>query len=374
MSRSKKLIHVLSGFLFSMPLALFMMVNMSITAIASDNISSSKEYLDTLNVGVASILDSDSRREIPKSDLSKKSTVSGNTTDEKAKKQEKKKSDLVMADVQNALNVRAEASEDSEKVGLLYKDCGGKILEQKDGWTKMQSGDLIGWAKDEYLLFDKAAEGLAEEVGNLIVTIETDALRVRKEPSTDAGIYVVMAQDDELDVIEVIDKEWISVEYENEVGYVSAEFVDMDFHIDAGETVKSIKAREKAEAEAKAKLNANQGAVVAGADDTRLLAALIYCEAGNQGYEGQLAVGAVVMNRVRSGAYPNSITGVIYASGQFPPALNGKVARAYSGNLPESCIQAAQDTLNGSTNVGTATHFKRAGAHDGIVIGAHVFW
>ena len=80
------------------------------------------------------------------------------------------------------------------------------------------------------------------------------------------------------------------------------------------------------------------------------------------------------MNRVRSGAYPNSITGVIYASGQFPPALNGKVARAYSGNLPESCIQAAQDTLNGSTNVGTATHFKRAGAHDGIVIGAHVFW
>lgn len=370
MSRSKKLFHMLSSFL----LALVMMANMNITAIASDNsTTSSKEYLDTLNVGVASILDSGSRREIP-GNLSKKSTVSGNTTDENAKKDEKKKSDLVMADVHNALNVRAEASEESEKVGLLYKDCGGKVLEQKDGWTKLQSGDLVGWAKDEYLLFDKAAEGLAEEVGNLIVTIETDALRVRKEPSTDAGIYVVMAQDDELDVIEVIDKNWISVEYDNEIGYVSAEFVDMDFHIDAGETVKSIKAREKAEAEAKAKLNANQGAVVAGADDTRLLAALIYCESGNQGYEGQLAVGAVVMNRVRSGAYPNSITGVIYASGQFPPALNGKVSRAYSGNLPESCVQAAQDTINGSSNVGTATHFKRAGAHDGIVIGDHVFW
>ncbi len=370
MSRSKKLFHMLSSFL----LALVMMANMNITAIASDsNTTSSKEYLDTLNVGVASILDSGSRREIP-GNLSKKSTVSGNTTDENTKKEEKKKSDLVMADVHDALNVRAEASEESEKIGLLYKDCGGKVLEQKDGWTKLQSGDLVGWAKDEYLLFDKAAEGLAEEVGNLIVTIETDALRVRKEPNTDAGIYVVMAQDDELDVIEVIDKDWISVEYDDEIGYVSAEFVDMDFHIDAGETVKSIKAREKAEAEAKAKLNANQGAVVAGADDTRLLAALIYCESGNQGYEGQLAVGAVVMNRVRSGAYPNSITGVIYASGQFPPALNGKVARAYSGNLPESCVQAAQDTINGSSNVGTATHFKRAGAHDGIVIGDHVFW
>ena len=60
-----------------------------------------------------------------------------------------------MADVQDALNVRAEASEESEKVGLLYKDCGGRILERKDGWTKIKSGDLIGWAKDDYLLFDE---------------------------------------------------------------------------------------------------------------------------------------------------------------------------------------------------------------------------
>lgn len=366
MLRSKRLFHILSGFI----VAFIMMEVMSITARASDNGASSKEYLDTLNVGVATILDPGSRREIPQPSFTKKDTVSGNTTD----KEEKKKSDLVMADVNNALNVRMEASEESEKVGVLYKDCGGRILEKKDGWTKIQSGDLVGWANDDYLLFDKEAESLAEEVGNLIVTIETDALRVRKEPSTDAGIHLLMAQDDELDVIEVINKDWISVECDDEVGYVSAEFVDMDFHIDEGETVKAIKAREKAEAEAKAKLTANQGAVVAGADDARLLAALIYCESGNQGYEGQLAVGAVVMNRVRSGAYPNSITGVIYASGQFTPALNGKVAKAYAGNLPESCLQAARDTLNGSTNVGTATHFKRAGSHDGMVIGDHVFW
>ena len=128
------------------------------------------------------------------------------------------------------------------------------------------------------------------------MTIDTDALRIRKEPSTEAEIFALMAQDDELDVIEVMDDEWISVKYDNKTGYVSAEFVDLDFHIDEGETIASIKAREKAEAEAKAKLTANQGAVVVGADDTRLLAALIYCEAGNQGYEGQLAVGATVMN------------------------------------------------------------------------------
>ena len=283
-------------------------------------------------------------------------------------------SDLVMTNVQNSLNVRAEASEEAEKVGMLYKDCGGRILERRDGWTKLQSGELIGWASDEYLLFGAEAEALAEEVGNLIVTIQTDALRVRKEPSTEAGIYGLIPQDAELDVLEVVNDEWICVDYEGESGYISAEYVQMDFHIDEGETMEEIRAREEAEAREKAKLTENRGAVVAGADDTRLLAALIYCEAGNQGYEGQLAVGATVMNRVRSGAYPNSISGVIYASGQFPPALNGKVAKVYAGNVPDSCIQAAQAAIGGASNIGGATHFRRAGSRDGIVIGDHVFW
>lgn len=355
----------------------------SMTAVASDSTTSSKDYLDSLNVGVATILDPSGKdmaardsgeRMYTESQLQRgMSSGDSDAANEDAEDSDSSKQ-LVMADVQDALNIRSEADEESEKIGVLYKDCGGEIIEKKEGWTKLQSGDLIGWAKDDYLLFNEEAEALAEEVGNLIVTIETDALRVRKEPSTEAEVFVLMAQDDELDVIEVLDKEWISVEYDDQKGYVSAEFVNMDFHIDSGETVASIKAREKAEAEAKAKLNANQGAVVVGADDTRLLGALIYCESGNQPYEGQLAVGATVMNRVRSGAYPNSISGVIYASGQFPPALNGKVARVYEGNVPESCLRAAQETISGASNIGTSTHFKRAGSRDGIVIGDHVFW
>lgn len=409
MSRNKKPIYALLSILLG--LMLMLAEDRSITVIASDNTQGSKEYLESLNAGVAKILNpsmelgaekdvKDTSGSVTEANDAIEASTEGITIEEgkelalkegnlnadtlrrdnaagdAASKAEtpKASSNLVMADVQNALNVRMEADEESEKVGLLYKDCGGKILERKEGWTKLQSGDLVGWAKDEYLFFDEEAEKMAEEVGNLIVTIETDALRVRKEPSVDAGVYVLMAQDDELEVIEVINDEWISVAYDDEIGYVSSEFVDLDFHIDEGETMSAIQAREKAEAEAKAKRTANQGAVVVGADDTRLLAALIYCEAGNQGYEGHLGVGAVVMNRVRSGAYPNSITGVIYASGQFPPALNGKVARVYEGNIPEGCIKAAQDAIDGATNVGTATHFKRAGARDGIVIGDHVFW
>ncbi len=358
-----------------------------------------KTYLNSSNAGVASIIDPSAYTiediteetqpeeevlDVSENDVSDAGAAEGETETAKTEEdepvkdepvKEEPKSDLVMANVQNALNVRLEPSEESEVIGKLYKDCGGTILERKNGWTKLQSGKMVGWASDEYLLFDEEAEALADEVGNLIATIKTDALRVRKEPNTESGVYGLIAQDDELEVIEVVNNEWLSVYYNDKTGYVSSEYVELDFHIDAGETIEDIKAREKAEAEAKAKLTANQGAVVANADDTRLLAALIQCEAGGEAYEGQLAVGAVVMNRVRSGAYPDTITGVIYASGQFTPALNGKVARVYEGNVSESCIQAATEAINGNTNVGEATHFKRVGLHEGgIIIGNHVFW
>jgi spore germination cell wall hydrolase CwlJ-like protein len=81
------------------------------------------------------------------------------------------------------------------------------------------------------------------------------------------------------------------------------------------------------------------------------------------------------MNRVRSGAYPDSIHGVIYASGQFTPALNGKVNSVYeNGKISDSCLRAAQDAVAGTSNVGDCTHFRRNNGRDGIVIGNHVFY
>ncbi len=247
---------------------------------------SRKEYLDTLNAGITKIMDpsSGSTDEEAIQELAEMSQAGG--------ARREKESDLVMVNVQVAMNVRAEADEKSDKVGLLYKDCGGRILERKDGWTRLRSGDLVGWANDEYLLFGEEAEELADEVGNLIVLIKTEALCVREEPDVNAQAMGFIPEDEELEIIETLDDDWISVKYDEKVGYVSAEYVDIDFHIDEGETMVAIQKRE--EAERKAKLTANQGAVVVGGDDTRLLAALIYCEAGSETYNGKLAVGAVV--------------------------------------------------------------------------------
>lgn len=108
-------------------------------------------------------------------------------------------------------------------------------------------------------------------------------------------------------------------------------------------------------------------------DDTSLLAALIYCEAGNQSYEGMVAVGAVVMNRVYSSSFPNSISEVIYQSGQFTPAYSGSLASALASGVPSTCYDAAVAAINGENPVGSALYFN-TGSGKGIKIGDHQFY
>lgn len=286
---------------------------------------------------------------------------------------EESKSTLVMANVNNAMNVRKEPNADSDRVGMLYKDCGGTILERKNGWTKIQSGNLVGWANDEFLLFGKEAEELASDVGVTLAHIE-DGLNVRKEPGTEAEVYGVLPKGEEVEVLSVGDDGWACIDYDGKDGYVSMDFVSIEFKLDEGETMDEIKARKKAEEEAKR--HVNYGEYTTDADTTLLLAALIHCEARGESYEGQVAVGSVVMNRVRSAAYPDSVHGVIYASGQFSPAQSGKVNQVLeSGKISPSCIEAAKEVLSGVSNVGDRTHFRRNnGTREGLVIGNHVFY
>ncbi|MBQ7616012.1 MAG: cell wall hydrolase [Butyrivibrio sp.] len=351
-------------------LATFLFMSRDITVEARSTAS----YLD-LATGITTIISPVSPLGIDKEAPEVKVAASAEASSEASRDEdsEKTESTLVMANVSSVMNVREEPSEESTKVGVLYKDCGGKILDRKDGWTKVQSGDLIGWAKDDYLLFDDDAEALAQDVGKQIVTSNSSALHVRKAASSEADVLGVLTENTFLDLVEDRGDGWIAVDYNDETGYVLADYVTTTFKIDQGETIAAIKIREAAEK--KNSLTKNRGAVSADADEVKLLAALIQCEAGNQPYEGRVAVGAVVMNRVKSGAYPSSIYGVIYASGQFTPALNGTVARVYdSGRISDTNYQAAQAAINGETTVGSALHFRRNNGREGIVIGAHVFW
>ena len=363
---SRRLFRALSGVTAGI-MAFTMMGRVPALAAGTDS-------LLNLHAGAAQVLDAiDTIQTEP--EAGEQSTSGTEDGEESADEADERKSGLVMADVKNSLNVREEASEESSKIGLLYADCGGEILDSVEGWTKIKSGNLVGWASNDYLLFGEEAQELAQSVGRTIATVNTAALRVRKEPSVEAGIYGQVTEGEKIEAItDETTEEWVAIEFEGDIGYISAEFVSIEFSVDAGETYEEIKEREKKEREEKAKLIANLGAVAVGTTDDVLLGALVQCEAGNQPYEGQLAVAAVVMNRVRSGAYPNTIGGVIYASGQFTPAGSGKVEAQIGKGVKESCLQAAREAIGGATNVGTATHFRRAGNHDGVVIGDHVFW
>ena len=128
-------------------------------------------------------------------------------------------------------------------------------------------------------------------------------------------------------------------------------------------------ARETQTREIKTKRNKPLAATVS---ETKLLAALIYCEAGNQPYKGQVAVGAVVMNRIRSSKYPNSMREVIYQRGQFGPAITGWLDRVLAeDNIPERCYKAAKAALNGENPIGDFLYFGCG--NYGVKIGDHWF-
>lgn len=109
--------------------------------------------------------------------------------------------------------------------------------------------------------------------------------------------------------------------------------------------------------------------------DVTLLAAIIECEAGYKNYDALLAVGAVIVNRMKHANYPNTVYGVIYQSGQFPPATNGKMDKILERGTKELCETAARDALNGKTNVEDCISFRSASSgRPGVIIGDNVFF
>lgn len=300
--------------------------------------------------------------------------------------EEKEWSNKLIASVENAsLNVRTAPDENSDLAGKLHRGDRAEIVEKAEGWTHIVSGNVDGYVKNDYCLFGTEALEFAKEVCGVKATVSSTGLRVRQNPSEDAEVYAQTAEGDVLDVITDAEQTegWVTVNYNGNTAYVKAEYVEVAIGYGTGITIEEEQEliRKAREAEAKKAAKARKASVsqnasvAASADDVTLLAALIWCEAGCESYEGQVAVGAVVMNRVRSGAYPSSIYNVIYQSGQFSPAGSGKVAATIANGVSASCIQAAQQALSGYDNTGGCLYFRnvRSGI-SGVVIGNHVFF
>ena len=168
--------------------------------------------------------------------------------------------------------------------------------------------------------------------------------------------------------------------YAGEISVAEAEALAYEAKlIAARNTVSALKDQLKKEEELArlsqkmAKRSLNEVSVSAGEED--MLAALIQCEAGGEPWAGKVAVGAVVMNRVMSGAFPNTITGVIYQSGQFEPVTSGRFAIVLSQGANAECYKAARAAMNGENNIGECLFFRTiVPGIKGTIIGHHVFY
>ena len=290
----------------------------------------------------------------------------------------------LMANVDEFLYVRAEADENASIVGKLYKGDKATVVAPGETWTHITSGNVDGYVKNEYCLFGTDALNYAKANFDTVAKVGTNGLRLRSEAAEDASVITALTEGTDLTVASDVEtpEGWVAVNYDGSTGFVSAGYVTLSFDLGEGVTLEeeqaAIKKAEEEEAAKKAAQTAattQKASVAASADEVTLLAAIIQCEAGNECYEGQVAVGAVVMNRVRSGSYPGSIYNVIYQSGQFTPAGNGSVAATVANGPKGSCMQAAQEALNGVDNTGGALSFRpTSSGQGGVVIGNHVFY
>lgn len=172
------------------------------------------------------------------------------------KKEEEGFKSLVIAQVNDYVNVRSIPSEEGEILGKLYDKSVGEFIEEDNGWYKITSGSVTGYVKAEYCVTGDDAVALAKNVGNRIATVTTTTLKVREEPSLDATVLGLVPIQDQLLVTEELDN-WVKVNIEEGDGYVSLDYVTLSTEFVKAESREEEEARlAKEEAERKAALEA----------------------------------------------------------------------------------------------------------------------
>lgn len=157
-------------------------------------------------------------------------------------------SNLVIADVNDYVNVRSIPSEDGEIVGKLYDESVGDFLEEENGWYKIESGNCIGYVKAEYCVTGEAANELAKEVGRRTAVVTTETLNVRKEPNTHSPILGMVPLEEVLTVTDEAGG-WVQIKIEEGYGYVSRDYVELSTEFVKAESREEEKARLKKEEE-----------------------------------------------------------------------------------------------------------------------------
>ena len=338
-------------------------------------------------------------------------------------------SGIGVIDAKDMLDIHAEANTASAVVGQVMEDGHVAILAKYNDWVQIQAGEIAGWVPAENLVETEISNEEAVAANEQVIAERTGATasedeffaeeEVQQDETAALQAEASEAAQNEIEEVQAAEEAArIEAEAQAKAAAEEAARLEAEAQAKAAEEAARIEAEAQAkaaeeaarlEAEAQAKAAAEEAARIAAeaqakaaaeeaariaaeaqqaalaaqaaqtaaisAEELKLLANIIYCEAGSESYVGKVAVGNVIMNRVKSASQPNTITEVVYAKGQFSPVRNGSLQRALSSDKADAaCYQAAIEALAGAQPVGGKLFFRRNNGRSGQVIGHHVFY
>ena len=323
-------------------------------------------------------------------------------------------SGIGVIDAKDMLDIHAEANTASAVIGQVMEDGHVAILAKYNDWVQIQAGEIAGWVPAENLVETEISNEEAVAANEQVIAERTGATasedeffaeeEVQQDETAALQAEASEAAQNEIEEVQAAEEaarleaeaqakaaaeEAARLEAEAQAKAAAEEAARLEAEVQAKAAAEEA-ARLEAEAQAKAaeeaaqlEAEAQQAALAAqaaqtaavSAEELKLLANIIYCEAGSESYVGKVAVGNVIMNRVKSASQPNTITEVVYAKGQFSPVRNGSLQRALSSDKADAaCYQAAIEALAGAQPVGGKLFFRRNNGRSGQVIGHHVFY
>ena len=303
-------------------------------------------------------------------------------------------SGIGVIDAKDMLDIHAEANTASAVIGQVMEDGHVAILAKYNDWVQIQAGEIAGWVPAENLVETEISNEEAVAANEQVIAERTGATASEDEFFAEEEVQQDETAALQAEASEAAQNEIEEVQAAEEAARIEAEAqakaaAEEAARLAAEAQAKAVEEAAQLEAEAQAKAaeeaarleaEAQQAALAAqtaaiSAEELKLLANIIYCEAGSESYVGKVAVGNVIMNRVKSASQPNTITEVVYAKGQFSPVRNGSLQRALSSDKADAaCYQAAIEALAGAQPVGGKLFFRRNNGRSGQVIGHHVFY
>ena len=295
-----------------------------------------------------------------------------------------------IADKEEAIRITGEEIEEAKKTEAWQYDCMVKRIQYmyESGETDYLELLFSAQSFSDFLNYSDYFSAIADYDENMMAEYEATRQRIEEEEAkllqekADLDDLYLAAETEKNKVSSLISQTNSNIQKygdkiataEEEARAYEAELKKKEEDI---ETLKKIIEQEKALSAAAAKATWRDISEVTFADgDKKLLANIIYCEAGSEPYAGKLAVGAVVINRVLSSKYPDTVVGVIYQKSQFSPVASGRYELALAVDKANAdCYKAAEEAMSGITNVGSCLYFRTPiDGLTGIAIGGHIFY